>query len=404
MINFVLMGVATLAVVLVLLFRPFYLKRRAGAIDRKALNASIYRDELERLNEDLKSQRINAQDHEIAVAELQSRLLSDVDIEEVGLQAASPKKLMISLGLGVSILATLLYIGFGGMADVMQTRQPAVDPEVEKMVAGLAQKLEKDPTNYKGWAMLARSYKVMRRPIEAERAYEKAMPSIQNDPQILAEYADVAAGNANGSFDGKPDQLIQRALRLDPNHVMSLWLAGTSSFNKEDYRGAIQYWERIARLIPVDSDDGRAILGSINEARAKLGLPPVVGIQGAPKKEVLDKAAAHARISGVVNLDPSVQSKVDAKDTLMVIVRGGGGRMPVAVLRIPAKFPYEFSVDDSNSMTPDFRLSSLKEVSIEARVSKHGQAKLESGDLLGESVVAKIGESGISLLINRVNP
>lgn len=403
MISLVIMGALTLICVLLLLFRPFYIKRQTGQFQRRELNAAIYKDELAKLELDRQNQTISEAEYQSSSTELRARLLSDVDdAEEQTLTSSSPTKLIAILGASISTVAILLYLTFGGVGDILNAdNQGRMDPEVQKMVDGLAKRLEADPTNYKGWAMLAKSYKVMRKPVEAERAYEKAMPLIEKDPQALAEYADTAASNANGDFSGKPDQLIQMALKVDPNHVMSLWLAGSSAFNRNDFDQAIKYWERLAKFIPADTDDGRSILGSINEARAKLGQPPIDQVKGALKQSPKE-ATSNAKISGVINLDPSLKGKVGEKDTLMVIVRGPGSRMPVAVLRVPAKFPYSFTVDDSNAMSPEFKLSGLKTVSIEARVSKSGQAQAEPGDLIGEVNAVNTTQSNVAIKINQV--
>jgi cytochrome c-type biogenesis protein CcmH len=121
--------------------------------------------------------------------------------------------------------ALYLLLGDPNSLDGYERQNQTASKEVEQMVAGLVEKLKKEPNNPKGWAMLARSYKVMGRPVDAEKAYEAAQTYIANDAQLLADYADVVASNANGSFVGKPEKLIQQALVVDPNNAMALWLS-----------------------------------------------------------------------------------------------------------------------------------------------------------------------------------
>jgi cytochrome c-type biogenesis protein CcmH len=303
------------------------------------------------------------------------------------------------------ILTILLYLLIGSAFDVRDDGKHSSTQEIDKMVSGLASKLEKEPDNYKGWAMLARSYKVMKRPIESERAFERALPFVEKDPQLLADYADVVATNANGNFSGKPIDLINMALKLDPHHAMSLWLAGSAAFNAEQYQLAIQYWSRLYQLMPADSDDGRSILASINEAREKQNLPILSEIKVAPKNMTLEKSMKNSAITGMVEIDPKLKAKRSNADILMVIARGPDSRMPVAVLRIPSPLlPYKFTLDDSTSMSPEFKISNLKEVNLEVRISKLGQAKLESGDLIGEISFVKVNQKNIKVLINKVQP
>ena len=135
------------------------------------------------------------------------------------------------------------------------------------------QKLEKEPNNPKGWAMLARSYKVMGRGAEAEKAFERAGSFIDDDAQMLASYADVVASNNGGILAGKPAMLIQKALKADPDNPMALWLSGTADLEAKNYRQALQTWERLAAMLPPGSDDARMLQGAIDDVRAKSGLP-----------------------------------------------------------------------------------------------------------------------------------
>ena len=119
--------------------------------------------------------------------------------------------------------------------------------------------------------MLARSYRILGRHEDAAKAYARAGNFINDDPELLAEYADVLVGVANGSFVGKPMQLIQQALKLDPNNLLALWLSGTAAFTNGNYASAVQTWERLAKLLPPNSEEARAIATSIEEARSKGG-------------------------------------------------------------------------------------------------------------------------------------
>ena len=82
--------------------------------------------------------------------------------------------------------------------------------------------------------------------------------------------------------------------------------------------------------------------------------------------------------------------------------------MPLAVLRVPAPkpgaFPFAFELNDAMAMAPGLSLSSFAEVVIEARISKSGNAQLQSGDLSGITDALKPGASGITVTIGKVAP
>ena len=89
----------------------------------------------------------------------------------------------------------------------------------------------------------------------------------------------------------------------------------------------------------------------------------------------------------------------------MIIARLPGTRMPLAAVRLRAsELPAKFVLDDSQSMNPQSPLSAAAEVELEARISKTGMAKPESGDLLSAAKTVKVGTSGVALRVAQVRP
>jgi cytochrome c-type biogenesis protein CcmH len=117
-------------------------------------------------------------------------------------------------------------------------------------------------------------------------------------------------------------------------------------------------------------------------------------------------ASAGATISGTVTVKPDLQARLAAGDTLFVFARAPEGpRMPIAAMRTSAKeFPFAFKLDDSLAMAGGPPLSSATSVVIEARVSKSGEARAQTGDLSGRSAVVTPGASGVSVVIDTVVP
>ena len=278
MITFIAVLAVIVILVLFLLFRPFIWRTERSGESRKQVNAAISRDELARLKEDLRTGFLDKPAYDQAVDELRLRLAQDASAPESVSSMRSPI-------MTIAALVVLLPAASVGLYLTLSNPQVAVDPQgfqqesqkqVEDMVKGLAAKLQQEPENLKGWAMLARSYKVLQRPIDAQRAYERAEPFIQNDAQMLADYADVVATNANGNFTGKPMQLIARALQIDPDNPMALWLAGTAAYQATDFNLAIRYWDHLSTLLDPGSEDARLIQGG-TARRARPARPAPTG-------------------------------------------------------------------------------------------------------------------------------
>ena len=414
MIGFWAAGAFAVVLVLLLLFRPFLLKTSGASVSRRQLNAAIYRDQVARLDRDRADNILAEADYAQAHSELQRRVLDDTNADDASATLRAPKKTMLALGLTIPIAAISLYWALGSPATLEPTgpQHAATAQDMDRLVAGLAKKLEKEPDNLQGWAMLARSYKMLGRNVEAEQAFIRAGAFVDTDAQLLAIYADLAATNANGNFAGKPTQLIEKALKVDPENAMALWLAGSAAFRGNQFESAIRIWERLIVQIAPDSEDGQMLQESIDAAYAASGKTapkPASRATASANSSAPDKptpqSSAGASVRGQVVLDPSLKAKAAPDDTIMVIARVPGSRMPVAVVRANAsELPLRFTLDDSLAMSPQARISMAPQVEVEARISKSGMAQAEPGDLISAVQTVKLGATDVKLEVNKVRP
>lgn len=272
MTGFLLAVFVAVAATLLLLLRPLLWRRGpSAAASHRQLNAAIYRDQFAELERDRAEGTLGEEDYQQARVELQRRVLEDERDTEAA-AAPAPKKTLLAVALALPVAAVGLYVLLGNPAGL---NPPAPQPrftaqEIDAMVAGLAAKLEKEPDNLQGWAMLARSYRALGKLPEAEKAFDRAEKFIENDAQMLADYADIAASNAKGRFEGKPKRLIDKALKVDPDNAQALWLAGSAAFTAADFAGAVRHWERLVARLPPDSEDAQTVQANIAEARQQM--------------------------------------------------------------------------------------------------------------------------------------
>jgi cytochrome c-type biogenesis protein CcmH len=234
---------------------------------------------------------------------------------------------------------------------------------------------------------------------------------IPDDPGLLADYADALAMAQGRKLAGQPAALADRALTIDPKHKKALALAASAAMEARDLDRALGYWRRLLAELPAASDDARQISAVIAEVESAKGdARSVAGTKprraAAPVAAAPAKDAGTAAIAGRVDITPSLAAKVALTDTVFVFARAvEGPRMPLAILRIPAKeLPKDFILDDSMSMSPSARLSSAEAVVIEARISKTGNAMPQPGDLSGKSAPVKPGAIGVRVTIDQVLP
>jgi len=328
--------------------------------------------------------------------------------------AARPSGLLLA-GLAVLVLAV-------AGAGYWWTGSPGLDPGAASAAAGpeggghevgaeqiaamtekLAAHLKEQPDDAQGWAMLARSYSVVGRNDDALPAYQKAVALAPDDSRLLADYADALAVKNNRNLEGEPTRLVERALKLDPDNIKALALAGTAAFDRKDFAAAVAHWERLVRIGPTDPNFVQQVQAGIAEARSLGNLPPAAADAGAPAATP-QPAAGGAGVSGNVSLAPALAAKASPDDTVFVYARAAeGSRMPLAIVRKQVKdLPFDFKLDDSMAMSPAAKLSGAPKVIVGARVSKTGQAMASPGDLTGQTAPMAPSGSGLKIVIDEV--
>jgi cytochrome c-type biogenesis protein CcmH len=373
-------GAALAAIALVLVLRPLIFSRKSLGVQRNAANVSIYRDQLRELDADLASGRLAAADYARARSELEARLLEDVAEESGVRRGGGARALAVTLALAVPLCAAALYFAAGNPGAI---DSPAV--QLETLVQRLAAHLRENPDDTAGWKLLARSYASLERFPEAADAYAKAAVRAPRDAQLLVDFAESLAMARGRRLEGEPEQLIARALELEPANLKALALAGTAAFARNDYAAAAAQWERMLPLVPAGSEDARSIQASIDEARSLMG---------------------RRELKGRVSLSAKLKTKAAPDDTVFIFARAAEGPpMPLAVLRKRVRdLPLEFSLDDSMAMAPGMRLSGFPRVVVAARVSKSGEAAPKPGDLQGSSGAVANDAQGVNVVIDMVLP
>ena len=403
MILFGTLGAALVALAVLALLRPLVAARRGGAVSQREANLAIHRDQRRELEADLAAGKLERAEYERALAELEARTLEEADAPDAAeAPARAPRgrqAAMFAVVFAVPLVALGVYYAVGTPGALAPRPPDEVTPaQIEAMVSGLAARLQKNPDDPEGWKMLGRSYAVMGRFAEATRAYAEAAKRSPRDAQLLADFADALAMSHGQSLRGEPEQLVQRALEIDPANLKALALAGTAAFERQEFASAADTWSRMLPHVAPGSDEARLIQQNIDEARSRAGGASV------PPPPPAAAAAGAARLTGTVRLDPKLASQISADDTLFVYARAESGlAMPLAILRRKAaELPFEYALDDSMAMAPGMGISSQAHVVITARVSRSGNARPQPGDLEGRSAPVANDAKGVDVVIDKV--
>lgn len=394
----VLLAVAFVAV-------PMLRARRdagAEAIDprqRAALNAQLWREQRDELDRERADGTLAPEQHALAVAELDRRALAELPAEAPRPDAARRGRWLLPTALvllPVAAVATYLAIG-----SPMSMAPPQA--QFERMIEQLAARLQREPGDAEGWAMLARSYLVTGRPAQSTQAYARAVALRPGDADLLAGYADAMASQ-QGRLEGEPMALVEKALAIDPKHPTALALAATASQEARRWPEALVRWQRLADAVTDDPRASAAVAEAIGRLRSAAAADGVKLPEPAARTRP-SPAAANASISGEVSLAPALAARVQPQDVVFVFARASEGPpLPLAVARFRAsELPLRFTLDDSMAMAPGMNLSAHRKVTIGARISRSGQAAAQPGDLSGQVEGVTVGSRDVQIRITDVS-
>ncbi|MGH1537934.1 MAG: tetratricopeptide repeat protein, partial [Gammaproteobacteria bacterium] len=334
----------------------------------------------------------------------------------------SSKLLPIIVFLALPIIAVFSYLQlnnglvslspeFAEQLAAQQSGQSAGNmPAIEDAIIKLEAKLKQKPDDLDGWKMLGRSYLVSKRFDNAVDAYAKANElSNGADPDVLISYGEAKGIAAGNNFDESTMQLFSKALKIAPNNERGLWYAGIAAYQLKNYKDSVEYLEKLLSKVPDEQVDVRNALAKyLNDAKQKAGMEVVVD------EQVSGESAATAQtenkqssITVNVSLSDSLHKSFVNSDTLFIYARAmNGPKMPLALVKMTAgDLPATVTLDDSVSMMPSMTLSSMEQVEVIARISKSGQAAMQSGDIFGSVKSVKTSQSEtVDVVISELAP
>jgi cytochrome c-type biogenesis protein CcmH len=415
---FWLIVVVMVAVAIALILPALSGGTRVSGVARKQLNVSLHKQRLVELEAELRDGVLSQDQFEAARAELQRELLRDVGGDDEAPTAPASRQLLWPAATAVVVpaLAIGLYVWLGEIGYVgrspatlaQSSQQSAEMHSIEQMVSKLSARLQREPGDVDGWVLLGRSYVVLQRYEEAAQAYARAYQLKSDDPQLLADYAEVVAMANGNRLDGQPTTLAMQALALQPNNPKALWIAGVAALQRGEREVGLAYLQRLQKQLPPDSE----AFGVVQNFLAQVMGAPPASAAATPAKPPASSAppptaAADTRLEVNVTLDPALAARAAPDDTVFIFAQAAQGpRMPLAIMRSRVQaLPTTVTLDDSMAMTPTMRLSQFRQVIVGARVSKSGNATPQAGDLEGYSGTISLDTTqSLSININRVVP
>ena len=266
---FILIIVSVLAAVLAPLLR-----RSEATLQGTEFDLAVYRDQLDELDRDIQRGVLSKEELEDARLEVSRRMLAlnQLTTPNEPEQPTNPLRkhlLAMMLGLGVPMLATLLYMLLGNptipsepfsertrLAERTKnvgTETPAQTPQLEQSIKNLQTRLKTDPSDIQGWVLLGRSYLVTGSFGEAAESFERALQLAPLDGEIQSYLGEALVFEARGTVTEKARAAFQATFSADRNNPAARYYLALADAQAGKLRKALDAWLALASDTPGDA-------------------------------------------------------------------------------------------------------------------------------------------------------
>lgn len=364
--------------------------------DHQQRNIKIARQRLAELKQQLQEGALTQTQFDEQYTELQLILNDDIEAAAVVQPSARQGRWIIPiLAVVIPCLSLLIYLLLGDSNAVnkaeLQANESKAAENVAQMIGKLEQRLQQQPDDIEGWKMLGRSYTYLQQYQQAADVYAKLYRLRPDDTDVQLQYANNLAMARGGRMAGEPAQLIKQVLDKQPENGTALWLGGMAKAEEGDLKTARQYWQKLAALLPADSEPLQQVRQMLDAVEAELAKNT--------------NAIASVDIQVAVDIDPALKSKLAGDSTVFVYAQAvTGPKMPLAIVKKRlADLPLTLVLNDSMAMQSSTHLGEYQQLRIVARVSQSGQAMSQPGDLIGSAEVSQpFADKVTRVFINQV--
>ncbi|MEQ1531833.1 MAG: c-type cytochrome biogenesis protein CcmI, partial [Methylococcales bacterium] len=349
MIQFGIFAALMLLVALCFVLIPMLVKRGEQLHGDEQTNIQLAKTKLSDLEAELAGGNLSLEQFKLAKDELEVSLYHDLQANKtVNYDESKGRWLAIPLLFAVPLVALALYSILGDMrsfdaavSSAKMEPQTPKDPagqamQINAMVEKLAKRLESQPDDAEGWLRLGHSYKVLQRYPDAVKALRKAQALMGDKADVLLQLADAIAMESGGSLKGEATQLISKALTLEPNNDMGLWLSGMASGEAGDFQQAIVQWTKLQSHYKPEEDGYKEVQQLLDKANARLGKPAAAKTTTPSAVSTPAASAASTNAGSVhikVELAEALKSKVSPEDAVIIYAQAvNGPKAPLAAV------------------------------------------------------------------------
>jgi cytochrome c-type biogenesis protein CcmH len=223
--------------------------------------ANVYRDQLAEVDRDLAGGLIGASEAEAARIEISRRLLAvaDAPATVVARSGAGMRRAVALIALtGIPLAALALYLPLGSpqLGDfplAARSRAPDGSQPLVNMVAQVEAHLEKNPTDGRGWTVLAPVLSRLGRYDDAARAWRNAITYAGDSSERRADLGEALLAAAGGVVTAEAKSEFERALAMNPDEIKASYFLGVSAEQDGRNADAASIWKAMLAKAPPDA-------------------------------------------------------------------------------------------------------------------------------------------------------
>lgn len=284
----------------------------------------------------------------------------------------------------VAAFSGALYFWLGAAPDVLISRQlqgmdeNSTPDQMQALITRVEARSAQRPENLDYVSLLGRYYMGQEDYSRAAQSYTDLARELPEDAYALASAAQAEYLAAGRQLNSQARLRAEQALAIDPHQRTALGLLGMASFEQQQYRAAISYWQRLLVSEQPGSDGARMIASVIETAQQRLvaagELPDAAVVAGTNASVEAGPVATDPTPGVTVRVELPQGAQLAPSDTVFVLARNADSdsRMPIAVQRLQAgQLPLTLRLDDSNSMAGQ-KLSGTESIVVVVQVSPNG--------------------------------
>jgi cytochrome c-type biogenesis protein CcmH len=225
---------------------------------REGNETTVYKDQLAEIERDVSAGLIGTSEAEAARVEISRRLLAADDAERVtpfSVNTMLRRAVAVIALAGLPLLAVAFYLPLGSprLPDfplAARAQAPAASQPLDNLVAQVEAHLEKNPTDGRGWNVLAPVLAKLGRFDDAVRAYRNSIAYNGDSASRRADLGEVIAAAAGGVVTAEAKAEFERAIAQDADDAKANYFLGLAAEQDGRASEAASIWRAMLAKAP----------------------------------------------------------------------------------------------------------------------------------------------------------